>query len=219
MYGVVLLVAMSSGGETPDFFRSGCHGCSGYSGCCGSSCYGGGCCGAVISSGCYGGGCSGAVISSGCHGCMGSSWSGCHGGGGCSGVISSGCHGCHGSSASGCHGGGGHVTCHGCGYAMTPGTPTMGYASIMPVSNTATIVVNLPAEAKLIIGSQATTSTSQRRVFTSPELTPGKSYEYVLKAEIVRNGQPVSWEEKVIVEAGKSAEVTLTAPATGLASR
>jgi len=74
MYSVVLLMAVTAGGETPDFGRRGgccgcygcygcsgcyggcrggrgCHGCRGCYGCCG---YGYGCCGTVVSYGCCG---------------------------------------------------------------------------------------------------------------------------------------------------------------------
>src|SRR5438046_1516147 len=82
MYGVVVLMALSSGAETPDLFNRGCNGCKG------SSCHG--CCGTVVSHGC----------SSSCHGCSSS----CHG---CRGGLfgrhkNKSCHGCNGCN--GCHG-------------------------------------------------------------------------------------------------------------------
>jgi uncharacterized protein (TIGR03000 family) len=92
----------------------------------------------------------------------------------------------------------------------------MGHVSAGP--SPGTLVVHLPAGAKLMVGTTATTSTGDRRVFTTPDLTPGKSYEYTLKAEITRAGKPVTWEEKVVVEAGRPTEVTLKVPDTGLVS-
>src|SRR5436190_2492706 len=67
MYGVVVMMALSTGAETPDFGkRNSCHGCcGGY-----SSCYGGystsyGCCGGR---GWHSGCCGGSSWSSGCSG-------------------------------------------------------------------------------------------------------------------------------------------------------
>ena len=90
MYSVVLMMALTSGGDVPAWG----HGCSGCYGCCG-------CCG-----GCYGG-CHGGRMH-GCHGCHGCG-GGCHGGHhrhGCFG-CSGGCYGCMGCSG-GCFG------CMGC---------------------------------------------------------------------------------------------------------
>ncbi len=68
MYSIVLVMAVTAGGETPDFGRRGCHGCHGCYGCygcrgcygcwrygCYGCCGGSGCCGTVVSSGCCGG--------------------------------------------------------------------------------------------------------------------------------------------------------------------
>jgi uncharacterized protein (TIGR03000 family) len=86
-------------------------------------------------------------------------------------------------------------------------------------STSATIVVNLPAEATLTIDGAATRSTSDKRVFTSPELTPGKKYYYQFKAEVIRDGKTVLVEQKVPVIAGQTKEISLTMPAEGIASR
>jgi uncharacterized protein (TIGR03000 family) len=100
MYSVVLLVAMSSGGEVADFGRrGGCNGCYG-------ACYGGG-------HGCRGGGLFGGHR----HGCRGGGYSGCYGGYGYSS-----CYGGYGGY-SGCYGGsgyGGYSSCYG-GYSGSAG--------------------------------------------------------------------------------------------------
>jgi uncharacterized protein (TIGR03000 family) len=85
MYSVVMMMALTTGGEMPAW-GDGCYGCSGYcSGyCSGSSCHG-----------CW----------SSCHGGCWSSCHGCHGG---FGLFNRGCHGCH-SSCNGCS-----SSCHGC---------------------------------------------------------------------------------------------------------
>jgi uncharacterized protein (TIGR03000 family) len=83
----------------------------------------------------------------------------------------------------------------------------------------ATIVVELPADAKLLIENEATTSTGSSRVFQSPDLKPGKEYHYTIKAEAVRDGKPVKVEQVVTVKAGEITPVTLTLPAAGVAQR
>src|SRR5262245_23923565 len=89
MYSVVLLMAVTTGGEAADSGR-GCRGCRGYCGGCYCSCggcYGGGCHRARKGChGCYGGGC---YASYGYGGCYGGGYGGCYGGA----VVSSGCYG------------------------------------------------------------------------------------------------------------------------------
>jgi len=83
----------------------------------------------------------------------------------------------------------------------------------------ATIVVNLPAEAKLTIDDAATRSTSSVRVFSTPTLDNGKDFFYTLKAEIVRDGQTVTASKKVAVRAGEETRVSLEFPVANVASK
>jgi uncharacterized protein (TIGR03000 family) len=217
MYSVVLLMALSANADAPaGFFGGGCDGCNGCcggyscSGCCGGGLFSGlnlfggkGCC-----SGCCGGhsschGCSGCCGYSSCHGCCGGGglFSRLHDrwGHGCCG----GCHGCCG----GCHGCDGG--CHGCvgGHAsvIESGPATMPKAE---AAAPATIIVNLPADAKLTIDGNATTSTTDRRVFVSPALEPNQEYYYTVQAEL--NGQSKS--ERVTVRAGQEVNVKIEIP-------
>jgi uncharacterized protein (TIGR03000 family) len=89
--------------------------------------------------------------------------------------------------------------------------------SLLPAP--ATILVDLPADAKLFIDNEATTSTGVSRVFQSPVLNVGKEYHYTLKAEVVREGKPVKAEQVVTVKAGVITPVTLTLPQAGVAQR
>jgi uncharacterized protein (TIGR03000 family) len=84
----------------------------------------------------------------------------------------------------------------------------------------ATIIVSLPASAKLSIDDAVTTSTSDRRVFVSPELNPGKQYHYTLKAEWNRDGKAVVVTKEVAVSAGNETLVNIEASdAASVASR
>jgi uncharacterized protein (TIGR03000 family) len=80
----------------------------------------------------------------------------------------------------------------------------------------ATLVVTLPADARLTIAGAPTTSTSSTRVFVSPTLQPGKAYRYTLEASFVQDGKPVVVKKSVRVRAGRQTEVALT-PATAVA--
>lgn len=212
MYSVVLMMAISGGAEAPEF--GGCRGCNGCSGCFAS--------------------CSGC---SGCHGCHGGLFRGrCHGCNGCNGCTSSCCAGsCHGCN--GCHGGLFRRRCHGCsgccasactGCAGCTGGCTGGGVIIekkdMPkgekkTSAPATIVVTLPEGAVLTIDGNATTSTSARRTFTTPELDLNSDYVYTLRAEVVREGRNVVETQTVTVRGGRMTEVPFNFTSAGVASR
>jgi uncharacterized protein (TIGR03000 family) len=231
MYSVVMMMAMTSVADTPTFGRRGCHGC--YSSChgCYSSCHGcysscHGCCGGWSS--CYGGCCGGW---SSCHG-----YGGCYGGyhGCCGGYYSSGCIGsCHGYTCGG--GCGGYyispypvVPTPGTGVApgaMTPPAPapapkpkTDGGAAASTATQ-ATVVVSLPADAKLFADGQATALTSANRTFVTPALTPGKVYNYELRIEVVRDGQTRSETKNVSVSAGRISTVEFGEPSVQTAAR
>jgi uncharacterized protein (TIGR03000 family) len=190
MYSVVVLMALSGGVDTPDFGRRGCHGCSGCSGYSGGGCHHG------RRHGCHGG------YGGGCYG------GGCYGGGyggGCCGGYGGGCHGC----------GGVIMPYEGGGPKPMPGTKKTSLDAPSP----ATLVVTLPAEAKLTIDDYVTNSTSEQRVFQSPALMPGKTYSYTLKAEILRDNKPQVVTKEVIVRAGEETPVRLEFPAAVTAAR
>jgi uncharacterized protein (TIGR03000 family) len=95
--------------------------------------------------------------------------------------------------------------------------PTPKKTQLTPAS--ATIVVDLPADAKLSIDDEPTTATGSNRVFVSPALNPGREYHYTLKAEIVKDGKPVAVEKVIAVKAGEVTSEKLTLPAAGVAQR
>lgn len=198
MYSLVLMMALTPSADTPSgLFNKGCCGgysCSGCSGCCGGStkhCIFGG------RNNCHGG--------SNCHGCCGGS--SCHGSTGC----------CGGYACTGCTGG--------CG-GMAPAAPApkaepapapkpveKGAAMAAP----ATIVVTLPVDAKLTIDGAATRSTSSVRTFVTPTLDAGNEFSYTLKAEVVRDGQTFSTEQRVTVRAGEESRINITVPTSASA--
>jgi uncharacterized protein (TIGR03000 family) len=166
--------------------RGGCHG--------GSACHGGG-------SGCTGG--------SACHG----GGHGCHGGLFSGGLFHRGGHGCHG----GCSG----VAYTGCtgGAGCTGGTaaPTTDKPKDMPkptdkpkeeanLMAPATIIVSMPADAKLSIDDASTTSMGAVRTFVSPNLNTGREYHYTLRTEI--SGKSIA--KQITVRAGEETRIELS---------
>jgi uncharacterized protein (TIGR03000 family) len=218
--------------------------CGGYSyGCCGGYSYG--CCGGY-SYGCCGG-CHGGHHHGHHHSCCGGYSYGCCGGYsyGCCGGYSYGCCGGYGYGCCGGYGscGGGVIVAPAAPMApaapaapggAAPGAPPekpMGDKPAAPagggsdkpkeevsVPASATIIVSLPADAKLMVDDHATTSTSATRVFVSPELAPGKAFQYTLRAEMVRDGEKLQASEVVTVRAGGESRITLT-PTKVVASR
>jgi uncharacterized protein (TIGR03000 family) len=218
MYSVLLVAALSTGGDAAN-----CHGRHG-DGC---GCYGGGHGGG---SGCYGwynGGCYGSCygcygshgFAYGCSGCWGGCYgSGCWGGccGGCWGGCWGGCSGCY-----GCYGGASQYYAPG---SYGPGTivptePSMQPPVMPPVKqdtlpqpkptssrllgpDRARLLVDLPADAKLYIDDQLMRTTSDHRTFNTPRLDGTQTYYYELRAEVVRDGKPVTMTKRVTLRAG-----------------
>jgi uncharacterized protein (TIGR03000 family) len=76
-------------------------------------------------------------------------------------------------------------------------------------ATTATLIISLPADARLTIDDTLTRSTAAVRTFISPPLEPGRDYEYNLKAEAMRDGQLQVVTKRVTVRPGEETRVTL----------
>jgi uncharacterized protein (TIGR03000 family) len=217
MYSAVLMLALTAGSESADFGRNRCHGTTG---CTAVACYPVGC-------------------TSSCHdrhhrrdnGCT-SSYYGCSVNYGCSGggLFSRARH--HGCTATyGCTSTYGCTTVYGC----TTGTVVpakkdmkdMPKGEPVPVpkgkqesrsSAPATIIVNIPAGARLIVDGAPTSSTTERRTLITPNLEFGSTYVYTMRAEIVRDGQTVVETKEVTVRGGETSTVQFQFPQT-VASR
>jgi uncharacterized protein (TIGR03000 family) len=71
----------------------------------------------------------------------------------------------------------------------------------------ATVVVRLPAQAKLYVDGQEANLTSDRRSFTTPELAANRDYYYTVKAVAQSNGETLVQSQRILVRAGKVAQV------------
>jgi len=83
----------------------------------------------------------------------------------------------------------------------------------------ATLIVHLPADAMLKVDDFTPRSTSDRRVFLTPPLDPGRTFYYTLSAELKRDGKTLHTSQRAEVRAGKESEVYLKFPTTGVAKR
>jgi uncharacterized protein (TIGR03000 family) len=193
MYSVVMMLALSGGAETPDFGHWGC------------GCHLGWRIRAFFAGNC---GC-------GCRPWRAYRW-GCHG------CYGGGCYGCQGVGCVGCAG---YVGCVGCAGDGMPQQQPPYMPNVPPARKTensgdsrATIMVQLPPEAKLIFNGWKSSSNSPTRQFRSLPLEPGKDYTYTVQAEVMRDGQRVVLSREVTVRAGRETQVSFDFPAVRVTS-
>jgi uncharacterized protein (TIGR03000 family) len=79
--------------------------------------------------------------------------------------------------------------------------------SSLSFENSGVLTVWVPYDAKVTINGRVTKSIGSRRQFVSYGLTQGLSYKYVVKAELVRDGQTVEDTRTVTLTAGQTSAV------------
>ena len=226
MYSVVLLAAMTAGGQTPAWNH--CNYCGGgYGGCYGN--YG------VDSWNCYGGGYGGGY--GGYGSCTGTCWGGYGYGCDCSGGYpwdwsTAGCTGtCWGGSS-------GVLSPY---FPQAAGWPPVTTPPTNPPANPLTdptvkpgeqlpppmkpgdakppeavaptrgrLIVDVPAGAQLYVDDTATKTQAEHRTFQTPDLEPGQTYYYDVRVEAQRDGKPVSVTRRVLVRAGQETHADFT---------
>jgi uncharacterized protein (TIGR03000 family) len=80
-----------------------------------------------------------------------------------------------------------------------------------------TLIVKVPADARLYLAGRETKATGEVREFTTSRLPSGSEWNtYAIRAVVERDGQQQVREEKISLKAGESREVTLSfdGPAT-----
>jgi len=214
MYSAVLMLALTAGSESVDFGRNRCHGCTASTACCGP-----------VATGCTKSACHGGLFAGRCHGCTASH--GCTTAVVVAPVCSSACHSsCHGGLFSRLR----ERRCHGCTTTCTVYTTCSTPVIVDPMKKKempkseplpdpkkkdtdkktaapATIVVSLPAGARLIVDGAPTNSTSENRTLVTPNLEFGSTYVYTMRAEIVRDGETVAQVQTVNVRGGETSVV------------
>jgi len=104
--------------------------------------------------------------------------------------------------------------------ALPEPAPAMPKTSATSAENSGILTVWVPNDAKVMVNGIETRSIGSRRQFVSYGLKPGFSYKYVVRAQIVRNGQVVEDTRDVLLTAGQITAVAFgfnTTPAEGLA--
>jgi uncharacterized protein (TIGR03000 family) len=96
---------------------------------------------------------------------------------------------------------------------MKPEPPAMGTPSPSASAPTdhATITVKLPAGAALFVDDRKSPSNEPVRQFRTPPIPTGRDFAYLMRAEIIRNGQTETFTQKVPFRAGERVEVDFTA--------
>ena len=81
------------------------------------------------------------------------------------------------------------------------------------------LTLNVPAEAKVFLSGNATSSTGPVREFATTKLVPGKSWaDYVVVVTYEKDGQLLTQEKNVTIAAGDAREVTFDFDADTVAS-
>jgi uncharacterized protein (TIGR03000 family) len=102
------------------------------------------------------------------------------------------------------------------GYAPAAPAVTVASATDVPVAigasagTRAQVLVRVPADAKLFADGQATALAGAERVFSTPELTPGRDFQYTLKIEYVDGTETKTASKQVMVRAGHRTVVDFT---------
>jgi uncharacterized protein (TIGR03000 family) len=73
--------------------------------------------------------------------------------------------------------------------------------------NQATVIVQLPADARLFVDGQVADLTSATRSFITPAIDMDRDYYYTIKAEADRNGRTLAQSKRVVIHAGQVSRV------------
>jgi len=71
----------------------------------------------------------------------------------------------------------------------------------------ARVIVKLPEDARLFVDDDPCPLTTATRAFNTPELRPGVTYQYTIRAELTREGRAVTQSKRVTVRAGEETVV------------
>jgi uncharacterized protein (TIGR03000 family) len=76
--------------------------------------------------------------------------------------------------------------------------------------NVATVVVKAPTDVKVSVDGRNMPRSAAEESFTTPDLEPGRAYQYTLRAEATRDGKPVTLTRMVTVQAGRQSVADFT---------
>jgi uncharacterized protein (TIGR03000 family) len=99
-------------------------------------------------------------------------------------------------------------------------SPGVAPPAVPPIPGTSTstmradglLAVNVPADAKIYVNGQATSSTGETRQYVSRDLQNGFNYAYEVRAELVRDGRTVEQTKRIDLRAGETANLSFDFP-------
>jgi uncharacterized protein (TIGR03000 family) len=97
-------------------------------------------------------------------------------------------------------------------YNSSPTIVTEPPAPARAVTNTATMIVRVPADPDVWFNGEPTSMKGEVREFTSPPLTPGSDYRYDIRARWTDAGGAADQTRTVVVRANGRTEVDFTRP-------
>jgi uncharacterized protein (TIGR03000 family) len=100
-------------------------------------------------------------------------------------------------------------------YSTAPLTGYQTYDSREPVTaaDTATITVQVPVDAEVWFDDTKMSMTGARREFVTPQLTPGQTYSYKVRARWTQGGRVFDESHPISFHAGQAILVNFVAPA------
>jgi uncharacterized protein (TIGR03000 family) len=85
----------------------------------------------------------------------------------------------------------------------------LAFALVPPAEIRTSLVLRVPADAKVFLAGHEATGTGTVREFSTTRLAAGAEWaDYAVRVEITRDGQTMSREEIVTLKAGEAREVT-----------
>lgn len=88
----------------------------------------------------------------------------------------------------------------------TPPAPAAEQSTMLS-NGEAYLSVNVPADARVFVNGQATTSVGTQRTYVSRGLTPGTAYDYRVRVETTVDGEARSETKLVKLQAGQNLQV------------
>lgn len=81
------------------------------------------------------------------------------------------------------------------------------------------LIIRVPADAKIILAGQPTSSTGEVREFATDRLADGAWTNYPIRAEITKNGRTIVEERQITLKSGETKEISIDFVEAELASR
>lgn len=75
-----------------------------------------------------------------------------------------------------------------------------------PAANAASVIIKAPTDATVRVDGQEIRRSAAEETFSTPSLEADRAYEYVFKAQAVRDGKTVTLTRRVTVQAGQQSE-------------